>query len=301
VCCCCEPAFFCPGLFSLPPIDPRRSALWPNLAPRCGQRPLIDIRVQKAALKKPVGLSLDGRQAWSPRKKPRHGSAESLICLYRLPSLLGAVFIRAAHPASDWRKLLGAREGFTRAPHSLLRVAEYRSRIAEDDAMLLACISGLHASSHQPMWRGLPKRSSLKTSSSSGSRGIGFLIKGPVILLPFLGAHSFCSAREILRGSSRCRPRWVPLALSSPVRVSSPFPAIGRRVLKNPHGKIYWQNLAGTKLGGLPPDITPSPHGACLARLGFPLWLFATMAWKNRDDQSHFLSPGRCRFAGVEL
>jgi len=139
----------------------------------------------------------------------------------------------------------------------------------------------------------------LKDFSSLGLSGHGFLIKGPVILLPFGSGHFSLWRGENFACSAAGARRWdCRWHFAAPCRgfIAITQQSAGGAFLKESAGQIYWPKSGRTKLGRRSNPVShPRRMGVFLARLA-PAVAFATMAFGNRDEPScTSSSPGRCR------
>ena len=180
-------AIFLPGFFTLPAID-RDEASFAQASKQMMQTgDMVDIRFQDdTRYKKPVGIYWMQVASVKLIQLVAGDEVQDTIWPYRIPSLLGAI-LAVLFTASIGCKLFNAETGFAAGillASTFLLNAE--SRMAKTDAMLLAMICACQF----VLAKAYMQTKALKLKDFLlfwGALGIGFLIKGPLILLGPVG------------------------------------------------------------------------------------------------------------------
>lgn len=175
-----------PGVTALGPTD-RDEGRYAQAAKQMHETgDYIDIRFQEEPRhKKPIGIY------WAQAASTAlFGGAEAPIWAYRLPSLLGAVL---ASLLTIWamRPLIGERAAFLAGAMTAgLLIVSYEAKIAKTDALLLAALVAAQGALAR-LWFGFkddPKEHGRNVFYFWTALAAGVLIKGPIILIPVLGA-----------------------------------------------------------------------------------------------------------------
>ncbi|HVY13190.1 MAG TPA: glycosyltransferase family 39 protein, partial [Alphaproteobacteria bacterium] len=238
--------------------------------------------------KKPAGIYWMQAGLIRFAQKLGFDNAPQVIGLYRLPSLMGAL-LAVVLTGLIGARLLGAQQGFVAgllmASCLLLNV---EARLAKTDAALLAtilCCVLVYAKAY--VRSGLPKPLKFKDVLLFWiALGLGFLIKGPVILLAVVGLP--LALKIMGEGFGWLAPLRPAFGLPLALLITLPwFVAIGLRsqgaFFKEAAGhdllaKI-WQ---GQNWGGAPPGYYVVLSWATLWPASLPVWLSLPWAWKNR-------------------
>ncbi len=286
-------AFFLPGLNAIPPVD-RDEPLFAQATKQMIETGnYADIRFQEEArYKKPIGiywLQAASVKLFSPDKP-------NSIWAYRVPSLIGAtigVVMTAVLGAIFFGPMAGFLAGLMMASCLLLNV---EARLAKTDAALLACVMVAQYAlarayksrdaSQKPGW---PVVLSFWTAQV-----LGFLIKGPILLLvTVLTLAGLRLSGTRLKWFKFLRPAWglpYALALVLPwfllISLSSQGAFIAEAAGHDMLAKIWQGQLRGI----MPPGL----HALVFPVAFFPASLFALLAipdvWrKRREPEVRFL------------
>jgi 4-amino-4-deoxy-L-arabinose transferase-like glycosyltransferase len=280
-------AFFLPGLTTIPPVDRDE----PHFAQASKQMietgNYTDIRFQEdTRYKKPIGVYW--LQAASVKLlSPDHLDA---IWAYRVPSLIGAtlaVAMTAALGSLLFGPLAGFLAAFLMACCVLLNV---EARMAKTDAALLACVMVAqyalarayvaHDQTAKPGW--------LVALAFWTAQGIGFLIKGPIVLLVTLSTLIwlwFCDKK--IGWFQTLRPLiGLPYALliTAPWFIAIMLASHGEFATQAGGHDLLAKIWQGQDRGILPPGL----HLLAFPGVFFPGSLFALLAlpdvWRQRHD-----------------
>ncbi len=279
-------AFFVPGIASLPPID--RDEPWFAQATKqmIETHNYVDIRYQEAErYKKPIGIYW--LQAASVRLlNPDHLNE---IWAYRIPSLLGAtiaVLLTAALGALLFTARVGLLAGIMMAGCLVLNA---EAHLAKTDAVLLAAIM---VAQYALALAYKEKIRSWKSPFAFWSAvGIGFLIKGPMILLVLASTLLWLWRKNKNLGwFAALKPRWgIPYALMLilpwfiAITLASHGAFLAQSAGKDMLAKLWQGQDRGTVL---PPGL----YLLAFPVTFFPFSLFALLAlpdaWAARRDQA---------------
>ncbi|MEL6316834.1 MAG: glycosyltransferase family 39 protein, partial [Pseudomonadota bacterium] len=197
-----------PGITSLGPIDRDETRFAQASKQMLESGDFVDIRLQDDPRhKKPVGIYW----AQSAAAAIVGDGAAAEIWAYRLPSLVGAIL---AALLTTWatRPLIGARASFLAgAMLAGLTVLSFEARVAKTDAALLAAIIAAQGALAR-LWFGVkdgPRERGLNIFIFWTAIGLGFLIKGPIVLLPAAGVILWMSLYDrSLAGIGRLGLGW---------------------------------------------------------------------------------------------
>jgi 4-amino-4-deoxy-L-arabinose transferase-like glycosyltransferase len=177
---------FVPGIASVPPLDRDESRFTQATKQMIETGDFIEIRFQEEARnKKPIGIYWMQAVTAGWLTSPPHND----IWAYRIPSVLAGIF-GVLFVFSLGRKLFDEEVGLISAgllASSLLVIGE--SHIAKTDAVLFACVAAAHllaAEFFLAARQGAPQPKVRYSALLGLAIGIGFLVKGPMILF-FLG------------------------------------------------------------------------------------------------------------------
>lgn len=281
---------FLPGFIGLPPSDRDESRFAQASKQMIESGDYVDIRFQdEARYKKPVGIYW--LQAASASAL---GGAEAPIWAYRIPSLFGAIFgsllmIWAASP------LVGRRGAFLAAAMMASCVLlGVEARIAKTDAMLFACsVAALGGLARFYIDR---SRSWFDAAIFWTAIAGGILLKGPMILVPVIGAVLWIGISERkFAFLGRARPwfgiPWV-LLLCAPWFAAIMTRSSGEFVQASLFDDLGKKLLSGVEAHGGPPGY----H--LVATLGtFWPWVFLLLLalpaiWANRRKAAFRLLLG---------
>lgn len=273
-------AFFLPGFFTIPPVDRDEPRFAQASKQMIETGNYVDIRFQdETRYKKPVGiywLQSVGVHLVGLRHMDE-------IWAYRLPSLAGAV-IAVLMTALLGSLLFGPLTGFLAAivmAGSVILNVE--ARLAKTDAALLACVMvAQYALARAYMARGGEGRLDWRVAAAFWTaQGVGFLIKGPILLLVTLSTLlTLRIADKKLDWFKALHPRLgllFALALAAPWFVA---------ILKASHGDFATQSAGhdlfaklwqGQDRGIMPPGL----HLLAFPAVFFPGSLLALLAFPD--------------------
>lgn len=281
-------ALYLPGFTTIPPFDRDEARFAQASRQMLETGDPVDIRFQgETRYKKPVGIYW--LQAAAVALLADDPTAPD-IWTYRVPSALGATI---AVLATAWAgtRLFGPAVGVVSAimlASCVLLGVE--ARMAKTDAVLLACVvlaQGALAAFHL----GRERVPGMATALLFWvALGVGFLIKGPLILLPPLGTIAILAVGD--RSFAWLRPMRWRLGLAVFVVIVAPWlTAIliktGGGFLSESVGHDMMAKVTGGREGkGLPPG-----YYLATFQITFLPWAFLTLmaipwVWRRRDDPS---------------
>lgn len=177
---------FVPGIASVPPLDRDESRFTQATKQMIETGDFIEIRFQdEARNKKPIGIYWMQAVTAGWLTSPPHND----IWAYRIPSVLAGIFA-VLFVFGLGRKLFDEEVGLISAgilASSLLVIGE--AHIAKTDAVLFACVAAAHllvAEFFLAARQGAPQPKVRYSALLGLAIGIGFLVKGPMILF-FVG------------------------------------------------------------------------------------------------------------------
>jgi len=280
-------AYFLPGFAGIPPIDRDEPRFAQATKQMIETGNYSDIRFQKETrYKKPVGIY------WLQAASVKLLNPERLneIWAYRVPSLIGAtgsVLMTAALGSLLFGPAAGFLASVLLAASLLLNV---EARLAKTDAFMLLCVL---VAQYVMAKAYLARHAAQKTGKLAfllfwTAQGVGFLVKGPILLLITLG--TLIGLRIVDKDIvwfRALRPRWgIPLALL----IAAPWFVI---IMLSSHGEFAVQSAGndmlakiwqGQNRGMIPPGL----HLLAFPVVFFPGSLLAMLAipyvWNNRSD-----------------
>jgi 4-amino-4-deoxy-L-arabinose transferase-like glycosyltransferase len=275
--------FFTPGLVTMPPTDRDESSFAQASKQMIESGNLTDIRLQDAPrYKKPIGIYW--LQSTVVRLVNPHHLNE--IWAYRIPSFVGAtiaVLMTAALGALLFSPTAGLLAAVMLAGCVLLNV---EARLAKTDAALLACIvTAMYALARAYLGQASGWRIPLLFWTAVAC---GVLLKGPIILLPVLGALLWLRISDKTVAWFRVlRPLpglLYALALVAPWFIAISLQSHGAFLQQSAGHDMLAKLWQGQDRGIMPPGM----HLMALPIAFFPFALFVVFAvpdmWKNRRD-----------------
>lgn len=282
-------ACFLPGFSSLPPIDRDESRFAQASKQMLQSGDLVDIHFQdEARYKKPVGIYWLQAGSVKLMQMLTGENLETSIWAYRLPSLMGAL-LSVLLTALIGARLFNAKAGLVAGGFmaaSLMLNAEVR--MAKTDAMLLASVLGCQLVLAKAFMRA-GFAHALKAKDVVifwASLAIGFLIKGPIILLPLggtlLGLKLF---KEPLGWLKHLRPVTglvLFLALVAPWFILIMQKSHGAFLAQSAGDDLFSKIWQGQNWGGAPPGFYIATVWATLWPASLPLMLSLPWVWGQR-------------------
>jgi 4-amino-4-deoxy-L-arabinose transferase-like glycosyltransferase len=282
---------FTPGLFSLPPIDRDEARFAQASKQMIESGNFVDIRFQEdVRYKKPVGVYW--LQAGVVRTAQLLGfdAAPQVIGLYRIPSLLAALF-SVLLTATIGARLFGAREGFIAgvllASCVLMNV---EARLAKTDAALLcSTLLCMHVLAKAYVRAGLPQPLKPKDFFLFwGALAIGILIKGPVILLAVAGTPLVLRFLGEKFGWLKPLKAWagIPFALLLilPWFIAITLQSNGAFFKDSAGEDLFAKIWQGQNWGGAPPGYHTLLSFGVMWPASLPVWLALPWLWQNRRE-----------------
>ncbi|MEL6980408.1 MAG: glycosyltransferase family 39 protein [Pseudomonadota bacterium] len=200
-------ALLAPGIASFGPTDRDESRFAQATKQMVTSGDYVDIRFQEEARhQKPVGVY------WAQSiPVSLLGPERAEIWAYRLPSLLGAA-LAALLTAWAARPLVGPRAAFLAGAMTAgLVVLSFEARTGKADAMLLAAVVAAQGALAR-LWFGVnddARERGWNIFYFWTAIGVGFLLKGPIILMPVLGTIAWmCAWSRSLSGLGRLGWAW---------------------------------------------------------------------------------------------
>lgn len=276
--------FFIPGLWTLPPVDRDEPRFAQATKQMIETGNYVDIRFQnEVRYKKPVGIYW--LQAASVKIFNPHHLDE--IWAYRLPSQVGAtvaVVMTAAIGSLLFSPLTGFLAALMLAASLLLNT---EARLAKTDAVLLACVTV----AQYTLARAYRDRTSFATASAFWTaQAIGFLVKGPIVLLITLATLGYLRVTEKRLGWFKSLRPWIGLPYA--LLLTVPWFAA---ILMTSHGHFMAESaghdmLAKIWQGQNHGIVPPGMHLLIFPLMFFPGSLIAMLAlpgvWQNRRDSA---------------
>jgi 4-amino-4-deoxy-L-arabinose transferase-like glycosyltransferase len=278
-----------PGVFSLPPIDRDEAFYAQSSRQMVESRNWIDIRYHnETRYKKPIGIYWLQAGTVQLAKALGYENAAQVIGLYRLPSLFAAL-LSIVLTAAIGARLFGAREGFLAG--LLLAsclVFNVEARMAKTDSVLLACtLSCMLVLAKAYTRQGLPQPLKFKDFLLFWlPLGVGFLVKGPMILLAVAGTPLVLRFMgQDFKWLKALQP-WlgVPIALLivlpwlTAINLQSEGKFLEESAGKDLFRKI-WQK---PNWSGAPPGYHVLMSWAAMWPSVLAVWLALPWFWKNR-------------------
>ncbi len=253
---------FLPGLFVIPPIDRDEPRFAQSAKQMVETGELIDIRFQDDPRhKKPVGVYW-AQAAMVELLDPDMSEGIWVHRLVSVVAMVGVVILTAQTAAI----LVGARAGMVAglALASMLLVG-VEARLAKTDALLLFTIMMAMLPLAQSFYGLKPSRILFYAGL-----GLGLLVKGPVILIPVLGAIAFISAfRKDLRWLMGLWVWWGPiltLAIAAPWYAAITYKTGGAFFVESLGKDLGGKIAKAAEMHGAPPGV----HSLLLFVLTWP-------------------------------
>lgn len=285
-------ALMAPGVAAFGPTDRDEARFAQASKQMIASGDFVDIRFQDDARhQKPVGIY------WAQVAAAQFlGGEEAPIWAYRLPSLIGGI-LAALLTAWAARPLVGPRAGFIAgAMVAGLLVLSFEARTAKADALLLAAVVAAQGALAR-LWFGekdSPSEKGWYVFYFWTALAAGFLLKGPIILLPVVGTLIWmCVWSRSLSGLGRLGASWGIVWLL--LLVAPWFVAIGVKT-----GGAYFDTALGQDLLGKVtarregPSLPPGAHLAAFFGTFWPWTVLAVIAipyvWRwRRAPETAFL------------
>lgn len=281
-------ACFVPGLASLQPMDRDEPRFAQATKQMLETGDLVDIRFQaEARHKKPVGIYWMQAATVAAGEALGVPGAHTMIALYRIPSLLGAV---AASLLTYWAALVFAtRRGafLAAALFSACLMLSAEAHLAKTDAVLAACcVAAMGGFARAWIWRGRRDLGWPSVLLFWVAMALGILVKGPMVPL-FVGLPALVLSLSIRSGSwlLALRPAFglgLTLLVVAPWFLAIAWKSGGAFFGTSVGGDMLAKVGGAAEKHGAPPGtylvvfFATFWPGAAFAALGLPV------AWANR-------------------
>ncbi len=286
-------ALFLPGFSANDPTDRDEARFAQASKQMLESGDFVDIRFQDDARhQKPIGIYWLQTAAAS-----LVDGADSEIWAYRLPSLIAATI---AVLLVSWaaRPLVGQRASFLAAAMMAgVLVLSFEARTAKADAVLLAAVIAAQGALAR-LWLGKDddkREHGWNVFYFWTALGVGFLIKGPIVLMPVLGSIAWMCAYEwSFSGLRRLGASWGVIWM---LLIAAPwFAAIGVRT----NGAFFTASLGEDMLAKVSAvrERHGAPPGAYLLSFLATFWPFTALAglalpyvwrWRRAPDTAFLL------------
>lgn len=280
---------FLPGFFTIPPTDRDESRFTQASKQMIRSGDLVDIRFQEEARhKKPVAIYWMQAASVKALEAVSGHYLEDSIWAYRVPSLLGAV-LAVLFTAAIGTRLFDARTGFAAGLFmAACLMLNIEARMGKTDAVLLATILAAQMVLAKAYVRaGFAHALKIKDALIFWlAMGIGFLVKGPIILLAVGGTVlALAIMKEPMRWLKTLRP------ISGFVLMLLVVLPWFYMITERTHGEFYNESAGrdllakiweGQNWGGAPPGFYLVTLWAIFWPVSLPLILALPSVWKQR-------------------